>query len=1039
VVISDLSVKRPVFATVLSLLILAFGVLSFRDLPLREYPDVTSPIVGVSTTYRGASAQVMETKVTQVIEDQISGIEGVESISSSSADGRSSISVEFSIDRNIDQAANDVRDKVARVIRRLPQEADPPQIAKSDSNSQPIQWFSLTSDSMDDMAITDYAERYLVDQFTVIDGVASIFVSGAGRYSMRVWLDRTSLAARGLTVNDVEAALRRQNVELPAGRIDSVQREFTVRVNRAYETADDFRKLVISRGAGGHLVRLGEVAEVEIGPSTVRAAFRGNAVSNIGLGVVKQSTANTLEVLRATNKKALAINEGLPPGMAIFSSSDNSVYIESAINSVYKTLGLTLILVSLVIYMFLGTVRAMLIPAVTIPVCLTASFIGILAFGYSVNLITLLGLVLAIGLVVDDSIVVLENIQRRIEAGEPPLLAAFNGSRQVAFAVIATTAVLIAVFVPIAFLDGNIGVIFAELAVTIGTAVIFSSVLALTLTTMMCSKILTASAHESWLTRKTDTFFHWLQAGYKDSLEYLLPRPAWMGSIVILLSAGTWWLVNEVPKAFAPPEDQGMFMTMISGPEGASYDFMKNQMRQLEEHMMPLVQSGNVERLLVFLPGWGAAESVNSSVVLTIMPSWEDRKMPTGAAMGVMMQSLGDIPGIRGFPFMRSGLQRRGGGQPVQFVLGGSTYEELAEWRDLILAKAAQNPGLTRIQTDYKETKPQLLIDVDKARAADLGVSIESIGRTLQTMMSERRVTTYIDAGEEYDVILQARPDQRATATDLTNIYVKSATSGRLIPLDNLTSVRNLADAGQLNRYNRLRAITISANLAPGYTLDEALNFLEDIVQSELPINAQTDYKGESREMKESEGGLLFAFMLALLVVFLVLAAQFESFIHPLVIMLTVPLATFGALLALYITGDSLNIYSDIGLIILVGISTKNGILIVEFANQLRDQGLAFSEALMEAALIRLRPVLMTALSTIMGSLPLIMATGAGSESRVTLGVVIFAGVALATVLTLFVVPVFYNLMARGTGSPGAVASRLAGLLADSGAGENAL
>ena len=554
-VISDLSVKRPVFATVLSLLILSFGVLSFRDLPLREYPDISSPIVGVTTNYRGASAQVMETKVTQVIEDQISGIEGVESITSTSADGRSSISVEFSIDRDIDQAANDLRDKVARVVGRLPLEADPPQIAKSDSNSRPIQWFSLTSEAMDNMAITDYAERFLVDQFTVIDGVANVYVSGAGRYSKRVWLDRTSLAARGLTVSDVEAALRRQNVELPAGRIGSVEREFTVRVNRAYESAADFRAMVITRGSDGHLVRLGEVAEVEIGPSTYRTELRGNAVSSIGLGIVKQSTANTLDVLRSTNAKALAVNAGLPPGMELFSSSDNSVYIESAINSVYKTLAITLVLVSIVIYMFLGTVRAMLIPAVTIPVCLTASFIGIATFGYSVNLITLLGLVLAIGLVVDDSIVVLENIQRRIEAGEPPLLAAFNGSRQVAFAVIATTMVLIAVFVPIAFLDGNIGVIFAELAVTIGTAVVFSSVLALSLTTMMCSKMLSGESHDSWLTRNMERFFTWLGYLQYISAPEAMPRNSSSDRPSPVSSSASRLTVSSrlSPSSIAPP------------------------------------------------------------------------------------------------------------------------------------------------------------------------------------------------------------------------------------------------------------------------------------------------------------------------------------------------------------------------------------------------------------------------------------------------------------------------------------------------------
>lgn len=1006
-------------------MLLAFGILSFRDLPLREYPDITSPIVSISTSYRGASAQIMETKVTQTIEDQISGIAGVASIRSTSSDGTSRISVEFDISRDIDQAANDVRDKVARIVNRLPEESDPPQIAKSDSDARPIQWFSLTSETMDDMALNDYAERYIADQFAVIDGVASVSSSGSSRYAMRIWLDRIALAARGLTVLDVEQSLRRQNVELPAGRIDSEQREFTVRVKRAYRTADDFSRLVIKRGQDGHLIRLGELAKVEVGPVSTRNEFRGNAVPTVGLGIVKQSTANTLEVLRATNAKAALINQGLPPGTELTASSDDSVFIENAISSVYRTLAITMVLVSLVIYMFLGTIRAMIIPAITIPICLTSAFIGLAAFGYTVNLITLLGLVLAIGLVVDDSIVVLENIQRRVETGEPPLLAAFHGSRQVAFAVIATTAVLIAVFVPIAFLDGNIGVVFAELAVTIGAAVIFSSVLALSLTSMLCSKLLTEHAHESWLTRKADDLFHWVQKSYGDSLRFIIPRPGLMIAVMVFVVSASYLLIGQIPTAFTPQEDQGIFFTRVSGPEGASFDFMQKQMRLVEASVMPEVDSGDVAKFLVFLPGWGSSESVNSGIVLVTMVPWEERNRSTQEVMATLVQKWQQIPGIRAFPFMRSGMTRGGGGQPVQFVLGGSSYEELAEWRDIILAKAAQNRGLLRVQADYKETKPQLLVEVDKTRAADLGVSIEAIGRTLQTMMSERRITTYIDGGEEYDVILQAKEQQRATPDDLTNIYVKSETTGQLIPLSNLTKVSNIADAGSLPRYNRLRAVTISANLAPGYALGDALDYLEDIVREELPVHAQIDYKGESLELKESRGGLLFIFGLALLIVFLVLAAQFESFIHPFVIMMTVPTATFGALLGLFLTGGSLNIYSDIGLIILVGISTKNGILIVEFANQLRDQGKAFDEALLEAAEIRLRPVLMTALSTVMGSLPLILASGAGAESRTTLGIVIFSGVLMATALTLFMVPAFYHLFARRTGSPGKVAAHL--------------
>ncbi len=1025
-ILSDVSVKRPVFAAVISLLLLAFGILSFRELPLREYPDLSSPIVSISTSYRGASAAVVETKITQVVEDQISGIEGVASIRSSSSDGSSRISIEFDISRDIDQAANDVRDKVARVVGRLPEDVDPPQIAKSDSDARPIQYFSLTSTTMDSMALTDYADRYIRDHFAVIDGVASVGLSGAGRYSMRIWLDRIALAARGLTVNDVESALRKQNLELPAGRIDSAEREFTVRVQRSYQTVEDFANLVLGRGADGHLMRLGEVAKVEVGPASLRSEFRGNGVETVSLSIVKQSTANTLEVLRATNAKTDQINQSLPEGMELEASSDDSIFIENAISSVYKTLAITMVLVSLVIYMFLGTVRAMVIPAVTIPVCLTAAFIILAAFDYSVNLITLLGLVLAIGLVVDDSIVVLENVQRRIEEGEPPLLAAFHGSRQVAFAVIATTLVLLAVFVPITFLEGNIGVIFAELAITVGSAVVFSSVLALSLTAMLSSKLLNRSAHESWLTRKVDDYFHWLQRGYHGSLQICLPRPIPVITCLVLILVGIFLLLREIPTAFAPQEDQGIFIARVSGPEGASFGFMKRQMRKIEETVIPHVEAGDVNKFLVFLPGWGSGGgSVNSGIILVTMVPWEDRVKSTVEVKDELAREWQKIPAVRAFPFMRSGLSRGGGGQQVQFVLGGSTYTELAEWRDILLARAAANPGLTRVQSDYKETKPQLLVEVDKVRAADMGVSIQTIGRTLQTMMSERRVTTYVDGGEEYDVILQANVDQRASPDDLTNIYVKSETSGRLIPLANLTTIANVADAGSLNRYNRLRAITISANLAPGYTLGQALSFLENVVRDELPIGAQIDYKGESLELKESKGGMMFTFTLALLVVFLVLAAQFESFVHPVVIMATVPLATFGALLGIFLTGQTLNIYSEIGLIILVGISTKNGILIVEFANQLRDQGKPFEEALLEAADIRLRPVLMTALSTMMGSIPLILASGAGSESRMTLGIVIFSGVLMATVLTLFVVPVFYRLLARGTGSPGEVAARL--------------
>ena len=1027
-ILSDISVKRPVFATVISLMLISFGILSFLELPLREYPDISPPIVSVSTSYPGASAEIVETQITQILEDQINGIEGVSSINSSSSDGSSRISVEFNVERNIDVAANDIRDKISRVTRALPEDVDPPTIAKADSDARPIQYFNLTSSQMSYLELNDYANRYIVDQFSVVDGVASVSINGNGGYAMRIWLDRIALAARGLTVTDVENALRRENLELPAGRIDSTNMEFAVRVERIYQTPGDFEGLVISRGADGHLVTLGEVARIELGSANNRATYKGNGVESVGIGIIKQSTANSLSVLRDTNTLAESIIPTLPEHMNLVLSSSDAAYIENAISSVYTTIFLTVGLVSLVIYMFLGSFRAMLIPTITIPVCLLSAFIVLAAFDLSINLITLLALVLCVGLVVDDSIVVLENVQRRVEAGEAPLLAAYNGSRQVAFAVIATTAVLIAVFVPVIFMDGSTGILFYELAVTIGGAVIFSSILALSLTPMLCSKLLTTHSHESWLTHHVDQIFRWFQKGYHDTLALFLRYSWWVFAVLLTVGAAIYFLFQQVPSTFAPSEDQGVFMVRISGPEGASLSFMEEQITVMQAEVLPYLERGEIDNVISMVPGFGGGNSVNSGMSIISLPEWSTRTKSTQQIMGELNQKWSQLPSLQLAMFMRSGLTRGGGGQPVQFVLGGRSYEELADWRDLLIERAEQSGMFTRPDSDYKETKPSLTVTVNKIRAADLGVSIQSIGRTLQTMMSESRVTTFANLGEEYDVILQAEDAQRASTDDLTNIYVRSDTSGRLIPLSNVVTIENTAGPTSLNRYNRVRAITISAGLTPGTNLADALEFLETIVLEELPEYAQIDYKGESLELKDSSGGLTFIFMMALLVVFLVLAAQFESFIHPLVIMTTVPLAVFGALLGLLLTDGTLNIYSNIGLIILVGIASKNGILIVEFANQLRDQGMAFEEALKEACDLRLRPVLMTAISTLMGSLPLIFATGAGSESRILLGIVIFSGVLMTTIMTLFVVPVMYNLIARNTGSPETVSRMLSKL-----------
>lgn len=1022
--LSDISVRRPVFAAVISLLLLAFGALSFNQLPVREYPNVNPPMVSVRTSYVGASADVVESRITQVMEDQVSGIEGIKSIRSSSRNGSSSITIEFDLDRDIDQAANDVRDRVGRIGRMLPEDADPPRVAKFDSDARPILYMSFSSSEISNMELTDYAERYIVDRFATIGGVAEAAVSGSGRPAMRIWLDRLALAARDLTVNDIESALRRENVELPAGRLDSQDVEFQVRMARNYRTADEFAKLVIGRGDDGYLVRLGDIARVEVGPQSLRSMYRTNGENTIGISIVKQSTANTVDVLTGVISEMERIDSALPEHMSLTKSSDDSVFIREAISAVYWTIGITTGLVALVILGFLGSFRAMLIPVVTIPVCLTASFIVLAGFGFSVNLVTLLALVLSIGLLVDDSIVVLENAHRRIELGEPPLLAAFRGARQVGFAVIATTAVIVAVFVPIMFLEDNIGRIFSELAVTVCAAVIFSSILALSLTPMMCSKLLHDAAHENTVTKAVDRGFSWIADKYVAALGWSLRAP-WVSVVVALgVGVGVWQLLENVPQAYAPQEDQGQFMARVTGPEGASFGSMKGNMLEVEAPLLKLVETGAVERSLIAAPMFGSA-SANSGVAFVTMPPFADRTMSTQQVMGAMMGAWSAIPGVRAFPFMRSGLSRRGGGQPVQFVLGGSTYEELAVWRDIMLEKIADNPNFARVDTDLKETQPQVMVSLDKDRAAVLGVSVQNIGRTLQTMMSENRITTYVDGGEEYDVIMQAEDEQRATPDDLRNIYVRSETTGQLIPLSNFTIIQNTAGPGSLNRYNRLRAVTISANLAPGYALGDALAYLEGLVRAELPETAQIDYQGESLEYKESSGGMYFTLGLALLVVFLVLAAQFESFVHPIVIMVTVPLAVGGGLLGLLVADKTLNIYSQIGIVILIGIAAKNGILIVEFINQLRDQGREFRDAVLEGSRIRFRPVVMTTISTIMGSIPLMMAAGAGSASRITLGVVIFSGVSLATLLTLFVVPTFYQILAGRTKSPGAVAQEL--------------
>jgi len=1034
VILSDISVKRPVLAAVMSILLVAFGLLAFDRLPLREFPNIDPPVVSIDTVYRGASADVVESRITRIIEDRIAGVEGMRFIESSSEDGRSRIDVEFSVDRDIDAAANDIRDRVSGVLDNLPLEAEPPDIQKASSDDDVIMWLNLASDRLTVPALTDYAERYLIDRFSVLDGVARVRIGGRQNYAMRVWLDRNKLAARNLTVADVEQALRTENIELPAGSIDSEERQFTVRIERTFRTADDFSKLVVSKGDSGYLTRLGDVARVERTAEEERLFFRGNGVPMVGIGIIKQSTANTLAVARAARAEVSRVSPTLPEGMSIEQSYDTSVFIDNAIDEVYKTLAIAIVLVVLVIYLFLGSVRATLVPAITVPISLIATSLVLMVLDYSINMLTLLALVLAIGLVVDDAIVVLENIHRRMDRyGESRLVAAFRGTRQVSFAVIATTVVLVSVFLPISFLQGDVGRLFSEFAITMAAAVGFSSFVALSLSPMLASKVLHARGEDNWLTGRVDAVFKSLQRGYHVVLAMAL-RHKWV-LVVIFIGVGgaASWFLTHIPNEYTPKEDRGAFFVLVNGPEGASYEKIRRYMDEAETRLMPLVESGEVTRLLVRAPrAFGNVAIFNNGIIIMVLNDWGQRRSAF-EIMADVRARLGDLPGVKAFPVMRQGFGKRIQ-KPLQFVIGGGTYEELAEWRDILRARIDENnPGLVGLDWDYKETKPQLQVVIDYDRAAELGVTVSNIGRTLETMLGSRQVTTYIDEGQEYYILLEGERDAQRSPTDIQNIYVRSERSGELIPLSNLVSLVEYADSIKLNRYNRVRSITLEANLADGYSLGEALSYMEGLVEEYLPGEAIIDYKGQSRDYKFSSESLVFIFMLGLLVVFLVLAAQFESWIHPFIIMLTVPFAMTGALFGLYITGQTLNLYSQIGLIMLVGLSAKNGILIVEFANQLRDQGREVHEALIEAADTRFRPIIMTGITTAAGSVPLLVSSGAGTETRFVIGVVILSGVIVGTLFTLFIVPAAYDLVGKFTRSPQAVAQQLEKELESSG------
>ncbi len=1002
--ISEICIQRPVFATVLSVVVVLIGLVSWQRLTIREYPNIDEPVVTVATTYRGASAEIVESQVTKIIENSLAGIEGVEYTTSISRSEESQITVRFRIDRDVDAAANDVRDRVARVRGLLPDDIDEPVVSKVEADAEPILYLAFSSDRHSDLEITDFADRVVQDRLQTLPGVADVPIFGERRYSMRIWLNGDKLAAYRLTTQDVEAALVAQNAEIPAGRIESDRREFTVVSQTDLRTPEEFGAIVL-KDASGYLVRLDDVARIEVAAADDRVIARYNGKSAVALGVVKQSVANPLAVSQAVRDAIPEIEEQLPPGMSLSIAYDSAIFIDRSIQAVYHTIGEAVLLVMAVIFFFLRSFRATAVPVVTIPVSLIGAFALMLLFGFSINTLTLLAFVLAIGLVVDDAIVVLENIYRHIEAGMKPIQAAFLGMREIGFAVVAMTITLAAVFAPLAFSTGRTGRLFTEFALTLAGAVLISGFVALTLSPMMCSRLLKHSERHGRVYRMIESGLLWTNDGYRRLLDRVLRLRVLMIAIFLVVAGVGIFVFRLLPSELAPYEDRGSILAIMIGPEGATAKDTDSYVRMIEQQWEQVPEKESYFTVTGF-------PVVNQGIGFMSFHDWSERERSAFEIVQELGGQMFTNPGLLAFPLMFPPLGQEFNQTAVQFVIQTTgTYEELQVLVNRILAETAKNPGLINIDTDLKLNKPEIRVDVNRDKAADLGIPVDVIGRTLETFLGSRQVTRFKLEGEEYDVILRMEPSTRSNPSDIVSIFVRGD-SGEMVELANLVTVRETVAPRELNHFNKLRAVTISASIAPGYSLGEALSFLRDTVRQVATDPVQIDYAGQSREFNESSASLYIVFLLALVFIYLVLAAQFESFVDPFIIMLTVPTAMTGALIALHFTGGTMNIYSQIGMVTLVGLITKHGILIVEFANQLREQGREKAAAVIESATLRLRPILMTTGAMVLGAVPLALATGAGAESRQQIGWVIVGGMSFGTLLTLFVVPVAYMLLA---------------------------
>lgn len=1051
--LSDISIKRPVLSTVMSVLLILFGLVSLSFLSLREYPDIDPPVISVTTVYPGASADIIETTITERLEDELIGIEGIRSMTSVSREGASNVVIEFELERDVNVAAQDVRDRVSRARGRLPNDVEEPVISKQDTDASAIMWIGMYGKNWSQLRVTDYADRYIKDQLQTVDGVGNVIIAGAREYSMRIWLDPDKMAARQVTVLDVERTLREENAEIPSGRVDGVSREFTIRTLGEMKTPDEFNRLIIKR-VNGSPVYLEDIGKAEIGPRDDRSLVRFNGTPAVGLGIVKQSKANTLDVAKAVRHKMVEMRKHLPPGLAMEAAYDSSVFIQRSIDEVTESLFVAFGLVVLVVFAFLRNMRATLIPAISIPISLISTFTMMHFLGYTINTITLLGLTLAIGLVVDDTIVVLENIYRRIELGESPMEAAFKGTREIGFAVIATTAVLVAVFLPILFMGGMLGRILKEFAVVVAGSVIISGFVSLSLTPMLSARILkkedeSAAGHgrRGPVSAFLEMFYGLVEATadrFQRSLIRLMPRKLLVFSSVAALFVVSMGLMYLLPREFLPTEDRGTVMTFISAPEGATLAYTDRAVRQAEEIYRKTPEVRTMFAAIAL--GMAGPGQVNSGVMFTSLKPREERSRKQQQIVASLMPQFMSIPEALVFPINPPSSPVQGFGKPIEMAIQSTgSIQQLSEVSERIKARASTEIfGLIQVDSDLKLDKPQLEVSINREKASLLGVSVTDVARSMQLLLSGLDISTFQYNGKRYDVMVQALPDFRMTPDQLSSIYV-TGHDDVLIPLSSIIDYKEAVMPKELNHYNRMRAATISGALLPipGISLGTVLEKLEAVARSEMAPDMRLSWKGEAKEFFDAGSATYFAFALAVLIVFLVLAAQFESFVDPFIVIFTVPLAVIGAILTLFVLSYgpmlirmiplfagwepisySLSVYSQIGLVMLVGLVTKNGILIVEFANQIREQHpqKSITDAVIEATRIRFRPIVMTSIATIFGAVPIAVGLGAGVDGRKPLGAVIVGGMFLATFLTLYVIPLMYDFIKRRQKTPTAIA-----------------